>query len=281
MNKTILVTGCSTGIGKTVAYGLREKGYTVYPTVRKPEDLQALKDNGFDPILLDYADSKSVQHAFDELMLKTEGQLYGVFHNGAYGQPGAVEDLSRETLEKQFATNVFGWHQLNNLIVPVMRKQGYGRIIVNSSILGFVALTMRGAYNASKFALEGLFDTLRLELKGSNIHVSLVEPGPIESNFRKNSKIAFEDNIYHRPEILDKSIHKDYYAKVLARLAKKGNVDPFTLPAEAVLKKVEHALTSRKPKIRYPVTFPTHLFAVLKRLLPHRCLDWVLLKAAK
>jgi len=159
MNKTVLVTGCSSGIGKTVAYGLREKGFTVYPTVRKPEDLQALKDNGFAPILLDYADSKSVQYAFDELMLKTEGQLYGVFHNGAYGQPGAVEDLSRETLEKQFATNVFGWHQLNNLILPIMRQQGYGRIVVNSSILGFIAFSMRGAYNASKFALEGLFDT--------------------------------------------------------------------------------------------------------------------------
>jgi len=176
-NKTVLVTGCSSGIGKTVAYGLREKGFTVYPTVRKPSDLQALRDDGFDAFLLDYADSHSVQQGFDALMKKTGNQLYAVFHNGAYGQPGAVEDLTRETLEAQFATNVFGWHQLNNLILPVMRQQGYGRIIVNSSILGFIAFPMRGAYNASKFALEGLFDTLRLELKSSNIFISLIERG--------------------------------------------------------------------------------------------------------
>lgn len=281
MNKTILVTGCSSGIGKTVAYGLREKGYTVYPTVRKPDDLQVLVDDGFDPLLLDYADSQSVQTAFDELMKKTDGKLYAVFHNGAYGQPGAVEDLTRETLEKQFATNVFGWHQLNNLIIPIMRKQDYGRILVNSSVLGFIAFPMRGAYNASKYALEGLFDTLRLELHDTNIFISLIEPGPIASDFRKNAKVAFEENIYNHSEILEKSVYKDYYTKVLERLNKEGNVDPFTLPAEAVLKKVEHALISKKPKIRYAVTFPTHLFSVLKRLLPHRCLDWVLLRAAK
>lgn len=280
-NKTVLVTGCSSGIGKTVAYGLREKGFTVYPTVRKPSDLQALRDDGFDAFLLDYADSHSVQQGFDALMKKTGNQLYAVFHNGAYGQPGAVEDLTRETLEAQFATNVFGWHQLNNLILPVMRQQGYGRIIVNSSILGFIAFPMRGAYNASKFALEGLFDTLRLELKSSNIFISLIEPGPIASDFRKNAKNAFEKNIYNEPKVLEKSRHKAYYAKVLARLSKEGNVDPFTLPAGAVLKKVEHALASRRPRIRYPVTLPTHLFGLLKRLLPHAWLDWCLIKASK
>ena len=207
--KTVLVTGCSSGIGKVCAYGLREKGYTVYPTARKLDDWQKLIDDGFDALLLDYADSDSVQQAFDTLMQKTGNELYAVFHNGAYGQPGAVEDLTRETLEKQFATNVFGWHQLNNLILPVMRQQGYGRIILNSSILGFIALSMRGAYIASKFAIEGLFDTLRLELNGSGIFVSLIEPGPIESDFRKNAKLAFEEHIYNRPDVLEKSIHKD------------------------------------------------------------------------
>ncbi|MGH1438571.1 MAG: SDR family NAD(P)-dependent oxidoreductase [Cellvibrionaceae bacterium] len=281
MQKTILVTGCSSGIGKTVAYGLRDKGYIVYPTARKSSDVDDLIQQGFDAIQLDYADSDSVERAYDILMEKTGRQLFAVFHNGAYGQPGAVEDLSRETLEKQFATNVFGWHQLNNLLLPLMRQQGYGRIIINSSVLGIIAFPMRGAYNASKFALEGLFDTLRLELKGTNIFISLIEPGPITSQFRKNAKIAFEENVYGDKVILESSPHKKYYEQVMARLSKEGDVDPFTLPPEAVLKKVEHALNSAKPKIRYPVTFPTHLFSLLKRLLPHRCLDWVLLKASK
>ncbi|MEO0443258.1 MAG: SDR family NAD(P)-dependent oxidoreductase [Pseudomonadota bacterium] len=281
MQKTVLVTGCSSGIGKTVAYGLRDKGYIVYPTARKRRDVVQLMKAGFDAIELDYADSASVESACKMLMEKTGNQLFAVFHNGAYGQPGAVEDLSRDALEKQFASNVFGWHQLNNLILPVVRKQGYGRIIINSSVLGIIAFPMRGAYNASKFALEGLFDTLRLELKNTNIFISLIEPGPIASEFRKNAKIAFEQNIYNNKKIMDGSPHKEYYQQVMARLSKQGSVDPFTLPPEAVLKKVEHALSSSQPKIRYPVTFPTYLFSVLKRLLPHRCLDWVLLRVSK
>lgn len=280
-NKTVLVTGSSSGIGKTVAYGLREEGFTVYTTVRREQDMEPLRRDGFDVILLDYADAASVESAFSELMLKTHQQLFAVFHNGAYGQPGGVEDLSREAMEKQFASNFFGWHQLNNLILPVMRKQGYGRILVNSSVLGLVALPMRGAYNASKFALEGLFDTLRLELHGSGIHVSLIEPGPITSDFRKNAKKAFEENIYHRPDILQASPHQAHYSDVIERLAAEGSVDPFTLPAEAVLKKVVHALTSSRPKIRYPVTLPTYFLGTLKRLLPHACLDWVVRKVVK
>jgi len=280
-NKNVLVTGCSSGIGKTVAYGLREQGFIVYPTVRKKEDIAPLLADGFDVTLLDYASEDSVVAAFDLLMEKAQGQLYAVFHNGAYGQPGAVEDISRQALEKQFASNVFGWHQLNNLILPVMRQQGYGRIILNSSVLGIIALPMRGAYNASKFALEGLFDTLRLELKGTGIHVSLIEPGPISSDFRKNAKRAFEDNLYNHKEILNASAHQAHYQQVMERLNKEGSVDPFTLAPESVLKRVLHALNSSRPKIRYPVTFPTYLFSVLKRCLPHACLDWVLRKAAK
>ena len=281
MQKTVLVTGCSSGIGSVVAYGLREKGFTVYPTARKQEDVQQLIDNGFDAIQLDYADSASVDAAFFLLMEKTQHQLFAVFHNGAYGQPGAVEDLPRDILEKQFASNFFGWHQLNNLILPIMRAQGYGRIIVNSSVLGFIAFPMRGAYNSSKFALEGLFDTLRLELYNTNIFLSLIEPGPITSRFRANAKIAFEENIYKNADIIQKSAYRDHYESVLKRLGTEESVDPFTLPAESVLKKVEHALTSKRPRVRYPVTFPTYLFGFLKRLLPSRCLDWVLVKASR
>jgi len=281
MKKTVLVTGCSSGIGRCVAYGLREKGYIVYPTARNDEDIEQLVADGFDAIKLDYSNHESVKAAFAALMTKTNNELYAVFHNGAYGQPGGVEDLSREALEQQFATNVFGWHQLNNLILPVMRKQDYGRILVNSSVLGIVALPMRGAYNASKFALEGLFDTLRLELHKTNIFVSLIEPGPITSKFRINAKKAFEDNIYHNKAIMERSPHATYYNKVIDRLAHEGKVDPFTLPPEAVLKRVEHALIAKRPKVRYAVTIPTYALGFLKRILPSCCLDWISIKAGK
>jgi short-subunit dehydrogenase len=273
LKKNILITGCSSGIGYTVALGLKERGYTVFATARTTEDIERLETEGLNVIELDLANSESVQDAANELMLRTGNQLYAVFHNGAYGQPGAVEDLSRETLEKQFATNVFGWMELNNRLLPLFRHQNEGRILFNSSILGFIALPYRGAYNASKYAIEGLADTLRLELADTNIQVSLIEPGPITSLFRQNALKAFKENID-----IESSFHRDRYRGALNRLNKKGDVAPFTLPPEAVLKKVIHALESKKAKSRYPVTFPTHLFAWLKRLLPSVILDKLLLK---
>ncbi|MEJ2308158.1 MAG: SDR family oxidoreductase [Gammaproteobacteria bacterium] len=272
--KNLLVTGCSSGIGQTTALGLKARGYRVFATARKHEDIEELGKSGLDALYLDYADSDSVQRAFESVMQQTGGRLYGLFNNGAYGQPGAVEDLTRETLRKQFESNFFGWHELTRLAIPVMREQGEGRIIHNSSVLGFAAMPFRGAYNASKFALEGLSDTLRLELRGSNIHVSLVEPGPILSRFRANALVALRENID-----IDNSIHRESYKGALARLQKEGPAAPFTLPPEAVLRKVVHALESRRPKPRYYVTFPTCLFGTLKRLLGTRQLDWILYKA--
>ncbi|MCK5120508.1 MAG: SDR family NAD(P)-dependent oxidoreductase, partial [Methylococcales bacterium] len=190
-----------------------------------------------------------------------------------FGQPGAVEDLSRDVLRNQFETNFFGTHELTNLIIPLMRQQGHGRIIYNSSILGFVAMKYRGAYNASKFALEGLVDTLRIELHDTNIKFSLVEPGPITSNFRKNAFALYQKNI--DPSL---SFHKDTYQAMEERLQKEGPAAPFTLPPEAVAEKVIHALEAKKPKIRYYVTFPTYLFGFLKRFLPITWLDLLLRK---
>ncbi|MDO9241466.1 MAG: SDR family NAD(P)-dependent oxidoreductase, partial [Methylicorpusculum sp.] len=186
---------------------------------------------------------------------------------------GAVEDLSREVLREQFETNLFGTHELTNLVIPLMRKQNSGRIIYNSSVLGLVAMTYRGAYNASKFALEGLADTLRLELHGTGIYLSIIEPGPILSDFRKNAFILYKKNID-----ISKSFHQNTYLKMEARLQKEGPAVPFTLPAEAVSEKVIHALESKRPKIRYYVTFPTYLFAFLKRVLPISWLDALLRK---
>jgi NAD(P)-dependent dehydrogenase (short-subunit alcohol dehydrogenase family) len=271
--KTILITGCSTGIGYTTANILKSRGHTVIATARKAEDVARLKAEGFTALRLDLADSGSIRLAVEEAFDLTGGKLDALFNNGAFGQPGAVEDLSREVLRFQFETNLFGTHELTNRIIPAMRKQGHGRIIYNSSVLGLVALTYRGAYNASKFALEGLADTLRLELRGTGIEVSLIEPGPILSRFRENSFALYTQNID-----AERSAHRDKYRAMEARLQKEGAAVPFTLPAEAVAKKVVHALEAKRPKIRYYVTFPTYLFGTLKRLLPHAVLDKLLVK---
>lgn len=269
--KIILITGCSTGIGYNAAELLKERGHRVIATARKSEDVARLQNMGFDSVLLDLADSASIQNAVAELLALTDGRCDAVFHNGAFGQPGAVEDLSREVLRFQFETNVFGTHELTNLLIPIMRKQGHGRIIYNSSILGLVAMRYRGAYNASKYALEGLADTLRLELHDTNIFVSLIEPGPILSNFRQNSFVLYQQHINK-----EQSVHQAAYAAMEARLQTEGAAVPFTLPAEAVTKKVIHALEAERPKAHYYVTFPTYLFGTLKRLLPTRCLDYLL-----
>ena len=273
--RTILITGCSSGIGLCVAQGLKARGHRVFATARRPEDVGMLEKEGFEAFPLDLTCSTSIQQTVEQVMSATEGRLYALFNNGAYGQVGAVEDLSRDALRAQFETNLFGWHELTCAVLPAMRRQGEGRIIQNSSVLGFVAMAYRGAYNASKFALEGLTDTLRLELRGTHIHVSLIEPGPIESRFRANAYLMFKKHI--DPSA---SPHRAQYKAMEARLAKKGPVVPFTLPPEAVLKRVIHALESPRPKARYYVTFPTYLFGTLKRLLSTRMLDRVLLKTS-
>ena len=271
--KNVLVTGCSSGIGYCVAKGLKERGYKVFATARKDEDIQRLETEGLTVIALDYADAESVDDCANELILRTNNEIYAVFHNGAYGQPGAVEDLTRAVLEEQFASNVFGWIQLTNRLIPFMRQVNEGRIIFNSSVLGLVSLPYRGAYNASKYAIEGFADTLRLELASTDIKVSLIEPGPVESKFRENSLIKLKENIQ-----IESSFHRDKYRAVLKRLEIIGPAVPFTLPPEAVLKKVEHALASNAPKAHYYVTFPTYLFGYLKRILPAKWLDKVMLQ---
>jgi NAD(P)-dependent dehydrogenase (short-subunit alcohol dehydrogenase family) len=208
------------------------------------------------------------------VLAQTGGRLYALVNNGAYGQPGAVEDLTRAALREQFETNLFGTQELTNRVLPVMRRQGEGRVVQISSLLGIVCLAYRGAYNASKFALEALSDTMRLELAGTGIHVSLVEPGPITSRFRANAYEAYRRHIDKT-----RSAHREYYERVERRLGGEKPL-PFTLPPEAVLDKVVLALEARHPKLRYPVTFPSHLFTWLRRLLPGRMLDGVLARVS-
>ena len=272
IQKSILITGCSTGIGYYCAKALHQQGYQVLATARKKEDVTRLQDEGLHAHILDLDDSKSIQSAVEWAVEMGDGQLYALFNNGAFGQPGAVEDLSRDVLKAQFETNLFGTHELTTKVLPIMRKQGYGRIIQNSSILGFVAMRYRGAYNASKFALEGLSDTLRLELESSGIHLSLIEPGPIRSDFRKNALAKFIQNIDR-----ENTPFKTLYQEKTKALESSEDV-PFTLGEDAVYDALLHALEAKNPKKRYRVTKPTTLFWFLKRILSTSMLDKALRK---
>ena len=274
-DRSVLITGCSSGIGLCVAEGLKVRGYRVFATARRQADVEQLARDGFESLSLDLDDAGSIADALGEILERTGNRLYGLFNNGAYGQPGAVEDLTTEVLRAQFESNFFGWHELTRRVLPVMRAQGEGRIIQNSSVLGFVALKYRGAYNASKFAIEGLTDTLRQELYGTNIHAVLIEPGPVTSHFRENAYRAFKRNID-----VNASPHREAYKSVERRLANQDKDPAFTLPASAVLDKVVHALESPRPKPRYYVTVPTYAFGILKRLLSTRLLDRVLMASS-
>lgn len=271
--KHILITGCSSGIGLEAAKLLHARGHKVVASVRQPADLKQFQVLGIACVLLDLDNDVSITSGLNEALERLDNRIDVLFNNAAFGQPGAVEDLSRQVLQGQFNTNVFGTQQLTNQVIRIMRQQATGRIVYNSSVLGLVALPYRGAYNASKFALEGLADTLRLELRGSGILISLIEPGPILSQFRANAFAKYQ-------QYIDKtdSPHRHVYQAMENRLTKTGPAAPFTLPASAVVDKLIHAIEAERPKIRYFVTFPTYLLATLKRLLPGRALDWVLCK---
>lgn len=275
MQKTILITGCSSGIGYCCAKGLAARGWRVLASCRHPEDVARLQQEGLECLQIDVADADSVRRGAEAALAWCDGRLDALFNNAGYGQPGAAEDISREAMRAQFETNLFGAWELANALLPAMRRQGQGRILFNSSVLGFAAMRYRGPYNASKYAMEGLCDTLRLELAGSGISVSLIQPGPIESRFRANALAKFLANVER-----EHSVHRDAYQLQLQRLQKVGHAAPFTLPPEAVLEAVWRALTAHKPAARYRVTTPTKLFWYLKRWLPTAWLDALLLRAA-
>ncbi|GIT90240.1 short-chain dehydrogenase/reductase [Jannaschia pagri] len=268
--RSILITGCSSGIGLDAAKTLRARGWTVFASCRKEEDCQRLRAEGFLAPLLDYEDEDTIQAALAEALEATGGTLDAIFNNGAYAIPGLVEDLPTPDLRRIFEANFFGWHTLTRAVIPVMRAQGHGRIVQNSSVLGFAAAPWRGAYNATKFAVEGLTDTLRMEMAGSGIHVSLIEPGPITSAFRKNARREFEATIDWQA-----TARASDYEKAITRL---GSTDRarFELPPSAVTAKLIHAIESPRPHPRYYVTVPTHLGGLLKRALPTRALDRLL-----
>ena len=268
---TILITGCSSGIGYDTAKQLHEKGWRVIASCRRTEDVARLQSEGLaDTLLLDVTDSAQIEATFAHILAQTGGRLDALFCNAGYGQVGAVEDIPRIALHQQFNTNVFGTWECITHAMKIFRRQGRGRVLINSSILGFAAMPWRGAYNSSKFALEGLADTLRHETHGSAIFVSLIEPGPIATRFRPNALEKFKQYID-----IDKSMHAESYRAQLARLETEGDAAPFTMTSPDCAAVCVKALLAEHPKARYRITLPTQVFWYLKRLLPTRWLDAV------
>jgi NAD(P)-dependent dehydrogenase (short-subunit alcohol dehydrogenase family) len=274
MQQSILITGCSSGIGLCAAQTLLKKGYRVFATARKEEDVAKLTSLGIESLQMDVNDSDSIRSALNQVLNKTGGTLDALFNNAGFVQAGAVEDLTRDMIRDQFETNVFGVMELTNLVIPIMRKQGHGRIIQNTSILGIVAMPFRGAYNASKFALEGFTSTLRQELHGTTIFVSAIAPGPIHSNLRKNALGHYEKNLQEK-----KSVHRELYTKMEKYFFKlTASEKRFTENPDAVVKKLIQALESKKPKAHYYVTFSAHLFAFLRRVLPDSAMNALMIR---
>ncbi|WP_298680277.1 SDR family NAD(P)-dependent oxidoreductase [uncultured Lentibacter sp.] len=274
MSKSILITGCSSGLGYDAAHGLAKRGWRVFATCRKEADCARLRDEGLESFVLDYADSASIDAALAEVLARTGGTLEALYNNGAFALPGAVEDLPRAGLREIYETNLFGVHELTCKVIPVMRAQGHGRIINCSSVLGLVPMRWRGAYSSTKFALEGLTDTLRIEMRDTPLHIITIAPGPITSDIRKNSIPPFERFV----DWQSSARRAQYEESLMGRLYESRGPDRFELPASAVTAKLIHALESARPKPRYFVTTPTYLMAAARRLLPTRVLDWLIAK---
>ncbi|WP_170441939.1 SDR family NAD(P)-dependent oxidoreductase [Ruegeria arenilitoris] len=272
MQKSILITGCSSGIGLDAAHGMRARGWRVFAACRHQRDCDRLRAQGFDSPRIDYTDAETITSGLASVLEATGGTLDALFNNGAHGLPGAIEDVPTDGLRHIFETNVFGWHELTRQVIPVMRAQGHGRIVQNSSVLGLVAFPWRGAYVATKYAIEGLTDTMRLELRGTGIKVVLIEPGPITSKLREKAIPVFERFIdWENSALRDK-----YEGSLLKRLYEDSGPDRFELPASAVTDKLARALEAKSPKARYYVTTPTYIAGYLRRILPTGTIDRIL-----
>ncbi|WP_299985029.1 SDR family NAD(P)-dependent oxidoreductase [uncultured Ruegeria sp.] len=272
MQKSILITGCSSGIGLDAAHGMRARGWRVFASCRQQRDCDRLRAHGFESPRIDYTDTSSITSGLHQVLEATGGTLDALFNNGAHGLPGAVEDVPTDGLRLIFETNVFGWHELTRQVIPVMRAQEHGRIVQNSSVLGLVAFPWRGAYVATKYAIEGLTDTLRLELRDTNIKVVLIEPGPVTSKIRVNSIPVFERFIDWK----NSALRQRYEDKLLKRLYESSGTDRFELPPSAVTAKLAHAVESKRPRARYYVTTPTYIAGYLRRILSTRTIDRIL-----
>lgn len=273
--RSILITGTSSGIGLDAARTLKARGWRVFAANRKAEDCARLAAEGFEAPRIDYADPESIQSGLAEILEATGGTLDALFNNGAYAIPGAVEDLPTDALRAIFEANVFGWHDLTRHVIPVMRAQGHGRIVNHSSVLGLVTLPWRGAYNTTKFATEGLTNTLRIEMRDTPIHIVTLNTGPITSKIRQNSIPHFERWIDWQAS----PRRALYEGALMKRLYQQRGPDRFELPPAAVTAKLIHALEAKRPKARYRITTPMHVMEAARRLLSTRALDWLLSKS--
>ena len=273
MQRSILITGCSSGIGYAAAHTLAKRGWRVFATCRQEGDCARLRGEGLESFVLDYADEASIETAVAETLSRTGGTLDALYNNGAFACPGAVEDLPRGALRAIFEVNLFGYHDLTRRLIPTFRAQGHGRIINNSSVLGLVGTKWRGAYVATKFAMEGLTDVLRIEMADTGIKVILIEPGPITSSIREKAIPHFERWIDW-----EQSARSDEYRGLRSRLYESSGPDKWELPASAVTAKLIDALESPRPRARYYVTMPTHLMGFARRILPTPVLDWLITK---
>lgn len=270
--RSILITGCSSGIGEAAAHTMKARGWRVFATARKDEDIQRLKNEGLESHYLDYTEPESIKACAEAVLEAANGRLFALFNNGTYGQGGAVEDITTEVMRQQFESGFFGWHDLTLRVLPTMRAQKAGRIVNCSSVLGIAPMAYRGPYNAMKFALEGLTLTMAFELKGTGIAVSLIEPGPIRTRFAEHALRALKENVD-----LENSPHRHTYERRLKFLENGGNQSRFKLEPSAVVEKLIHAVESPSPKPHYFVTTPTYLMDAARRFLPvglyHRLLQ--------
>ncbi len=273
---SVLITGASSGIGYDAAHGLKARGWRVFATCRQERDCARLRGEGLESFRLDYTDPGSMRAALETALERTGGRLDALYNNGAFGLPGAAEDLPTDALRAIFETNFFGWHDLTRAVIPVMRAQGHGRIVNCSSVLGFTPMRWRAAYVATKYALEGYSDCLRIEMAEAGIHVILIEPGPITSRIRENSVVHFERWVDWRA-----SPRRAAYERTLLRrlYGQKAGPDPFELPPAAVTKKLVHALESRRPRPRYYVTAPTWIAGLARRFLSTRMSDRIIARS--
>jgi len=271
--RNILITGCSSGIGLETAKTLKKNGIKVYPSARKEKDVKMLQSLGFEAFLIDVTKPEQIKTTLEKI-IKNDAKIDAVFNNAGFGQPGALEDIKTEVLREQFETNVFSLHELTRQVLPYMREQGYGKIIQHSSVLGLISLRFRGSYNASKYAIEGLADTLRLELSNTKIFVSTINTGPVTSKFRDNAVKKFNQNVDQE----NSAFKKEYDTQLNTRLNDEKDNTPFNLPASSVANIILKIMNTDKPKPRYYVTKATYILGFFKRVLSTSILDKILQK---
>jgi NAD(P)-dependent dehydrogenase (short-subunit alcohol dehydrogenase family) len=269
VSKAVLITGCSSGIGHATAERLADRGWTVYATARKPESIEDLEGKGCRVLALDVTDDDSMRAAVAEVE-EREGAVGVLVNNAGYSLSGAVESLSMEDLRTQFETNVFGLVRLAQLVLPGMRRQRFGRVVNLSSMGGKLVFPGGGAYHATKYAVEALSDAMRFELEGFGVDVVVIEPGLIRTRFGEAAVGTIQGGDEDGP-------YGGFNQAVAATTAGayEGPMSKLGAGPDAVARTIERAISSRRPRTRYPVTASARLLLAQHAILPDRLWDRV------